>query len=211
MPDPGRRHGSPSRAPERTGPSGFILNVLEIDDLRGIRDEGPVLRVGSATTFTEMTESDLLARRFPSLSRRRLPWSAPRSATGGPSAAISPTLRPPPTACPRPWPWTGTSSSIEGRRSPAVSRFRPLSQGPYRTLFQAGELLTGGPFPGEGPCLPDGLRETGRRNAMARARMNLSIVVRQDRTATVAELGIVAGAVMPVARRMGEAEKSSSG
>ena len=42
---------------------------------------------------------------------------------------------------------------------------------------------------------------------MARARMNLSLVLRQDPDGRVSDLRIVPGAVMPVARRMKKAEE----
>ena len=47
----------------------------------------------------------------------------------------------------------------------------------------------------------------GRRNALARARMNLSLVVGQDKDGRVWGSQGIPGAVMPVARRMKRAEE----
>jgi carbon-monoxide dehydrogenase medium subunit/xanthine dehydrogenase FAD-binding subunit len=82
---------------------------------------------------------------------------------------------------------------------------------PYRTLFRPDELLTGillKKLPAETRTV---FEKLGRRNAMARARMSLSIVLRMDRDEKVSEVRIVPGAVMPVARRAQRAEEKLLG
>jgi xanthine dehydrogenase FAD-binding subunit len=186
---------------------GCVLNILDIGAMREIRDEGPFLRVGSAATFTEMTESDLLVRWFPSLIEAAASVGGPqvrnRGTLGGNIANASPAADGLPAAL-------ALDGELELQSKRAGVRHLPLSAaitGPYRNAFEADELLTAVRFRKRDPACRMAFEKLGRRNAMARARMNLSIVVRQDRDGTVAELGIVAGAVMPVARRMGEAEK----
>jgi carbon-monoxide dehydrogenase medium subunit/xanthine dehydrogenase FAD-binding subunit len=82
---------------------------------------------------------------------------------------------------------------------------------PYKTSFQSDEMLTGILI----KKLPQGTQmafeKLGRRNAMARARMNISIVLQLDKAGTITELRMVPGAVMPVARRAKEAEQKLLG
>jgi len=47
----------------------FVLNVLEIEELRGIKEEDGFLWIGPTTTFTEIAESDLIRRNFPMLAQ----------------------------------------------------------------------------------------------------------------------------------------------
>lgn len=99
---------------------------------------------------------------------------------------------------------------LELQSKASGKRMIPLAHGiasPYKTSFRSDEMLTGILI----KKLPQGTRmafeKLGRRNAMARARMNISIILRLDKAGTITELKIVPGAVMPVARRAKEAEQ----
>jgi carbon-monoxide dehydrogenase medium subunit/xanthine dehydrogenase FAD-binding subunit len=90
----------------------------------------------------------------------------------------------------------------------------PLSEAidtPNRVNFRPNEFLTGIILQKLHAGTRSAFEKLGRRNAMARARMNLSLVLRQDSSGRVLELRIVPGAVMPVVKRMRKAEETLLG
>jgi CO/xanthine dehydrogenase FAD-binding subunit len=82
---------------------------------------------------------------------------------------------------------------------------------PYKPLFRADEILTGINLPRPNLEARTTFVKLGRRNAMARARMNLTVVLSMNRQKVITGMRIVPGAVMPVARRMERAESALLG
>ena len=72
----------------------FILNILEIDGLNGVRELNHVLHIGSTTTHTRLVESDILRRTCPSLVQAAASVGGPlirnRGTIGGNIANASP-------------------------------------------------------------------------------------------------------------------------
>jgi len=48
-------------------PGALYLNLWGLDDLRGITADGPTLRLGALTTYTELRRSSIVRRRLPAL------------------------------------------------------------------------------------------------------------------------------------------------
>lgn len=46
---------------------GQFLDIWRVDELRGIEDQGDVLRIGALTTYTQLIKSELIQRHTPSL------------------------------------------------------------------------------------------------------------------------------------------------
>ena len=61
----------PALRKEETHPA-YVLSILEIDRLKGVREEQDHIWIGPTTTFTEITQSEILKRSFPPYSKRRL-------------------------------------------------------------------------------------------------------------------------------------------
>jgi xanthine dehydrogenase FAD-binding subunit len=189
----------------------FILNILEIKDLQGVREEDHSIRIGPATTFTDITESVLLNRHFPLLVRAAALVGGPqirnRGTIGGNLSNASPAADVLPAVL-------ALEGELELRSRESGIRRIPLSEAiptPYKTLFRPDELLTGILIKKLNPGTKTAFEKLGRRNAMARARMNLSIVLNIDQQEKVTELRIVPGALMPVARRAKRAENKLLG
>lgn len=184
----------------------FVMNILEIEALRGIVEQDHRVWIGPTTTFTEIVESPILSRHFPSLVKAASSVGGPqirnRGTIGGNIANASPAA----DVLPAVLAHEGElelSSEKAGKR--CLSLVKAIA-GPYQPLFRPDEILTGISIPKLEPEIRSAFEKLGRRNAMARARMNLSIILRRDREKKITELRIVPGAVMPVARRMGRAE-----
>ena len=189
----------------------IILGILEIEELRGIREEDRSIRIGSTTSFTEMEESDLLKSHFPCLVQAAASVGGPqirnRGTIGGNIANASPAADVLPAVL-------ALDGELELRSRGSGVRRMPLAKAiasPYVTHFQSDEILAGIVIRKCEKGTRGLFEKLGRRNAMARARMNLSILLRLDREERIEEIRIAAGAVMPVARRMGDAEKILQG
>ena len=189
----------------------FVLNILEIEQLRGIHEEDHSIRIGPTTTFTEITESDLLNRHFPLLVQAAASVGGPqirnRGTIGGNIANASPAADVLPAVL-------ALEGNLELQSKASGKRLIPLAEaitGPYKTVIRPDAMLTGILIKKLPPGTKTAFEKLGRRNAMARARMNLSIVLQLDRAERITELRMVPGAVMPVARRAKGAEQKLLG
>ncbi len=184
----------------------FVLNILEIEELKGIKEADGVFRIGPTTTFTEIVDSQLLSRSLPLLVQAASWVGGPqvrnRGTIGGNIATASPAADVLPAVL-------ALDGELELRSRASGIRVLPLAEAiesPYITRFQPDEILTGILVKKLPPGTHSAFEKLGRRNAMARARMNMSVVLRLDKDGVISELRIVSGAVMPVARRMKDVE-----
>jgi CO/xanthine dehydrogenase FAD-binding subunit len=192
---------------EEIRPEG-VLNILEIAELKGIRETKDGVWIGPTSTFTELIDSALINRLLPLLAQAASSVGAAQIrnrgtvggniANGSPAADLLPAL-------------VALSADLELRSKMSGSRRVPVAgaiKGPYQPLFRPDEMITGILI----RSLKKGTRtcfeKLGQRNAMARAQMSLSMVLALDGEGNVSDLRIVPGAVLPVARRMGRAEKA---
>jgi xanthine dehydrogenase FAD-binding subunit len=189
----------------------LVLNLLEIDSLKGIRESHGVVWIGPLTTFTEMVESEIIGRCFPLLIQAAAAVGGPqirnRGTIGGNIANASPAADVLPAAL-------ALHADLHLFSRPYGERGVPLAEAiekPYRIRFRPEEFLTGITLRKLEAGTRSAFEKLGRRNAMARARMNLSLVLRQDSAGRISELRIVPGAIMPVAKRMRRAEESLLG
>jgi CO/xanthine dehydrogenase FAD-binding subunit len=184
-----------------------VLNVLEVEELRGISEQEDVIRIGPSTTFAEMMESEVLKRNLPLLTLTASCVGSPqirnRGTIGGNIATASPAADVLPAVM-------ALEGELEIRSKRSGTRLLPLSEtieAPYKLRLREDEIISGILIRKLSPGTRCGFEKVGRRNALTRARMNMSVIVRRDDDGTVLDLRIVPGAVMPVARRVEEAEK----
>ena len=191
---------------EKTYPD-WVLDIMEIEPLRGITEKVDEIRIGPTTTFTEMIESEVLNHNLPLLVKAASCVGGPqirnRGTIGGNIVTASPAADVLPVVLA-----LGGVLEIHSRQSGRC--LLPLEEAidaPYCIRLQPDEIITGIIIEKLPPGTRCGFEKLGRRNALTRARMNMSVVVRSDEGGTILDLRIVPGAVMPVARRMEGAEK----
>ena len=179
-----------------------VLNILELDELKGIQVGSDAIRIGAATTFTQMVASEVLCRHLPLLCQAAACVGGPqirnRGTLGGNIVTASPAADVLPAVM-------ALDGQIEVRSKSAGTRCLLLTRAlasPYETFLAADDILTAVIIPTLPPGTRCGFEKLGRRRAMTRARMNMSVVLRQAASGEVADIRIVPGAVMPVARRM---------
>ncbi len=188
-----------------------VLDIMNVEALKGIREEDGRIRIGPTTTFTEIMASDLLQQSVPLLVQAASSVGAPqirnRGTVGGNIATASPAADVLPALM-------ALEAALEVRSRDGGSRELPLDQAieaPYATRVRPEELITGILLPKPPSDARGAFEKVGRRRALARARMNMSVVLRKDGDGRLRDLRIVPGAVMPVARRMNEAESVLEG
>ncbi len=184
----------------------FVLNILEMEQLRGITDKDEVVRIGSTVTFTEMVESEVLNRCFPLLVQAAASVGGPqvrnRGTIGGNIVNASPAADVLPAVL-------ALGGQLELQSKLSGTRILPLARAviaPYKTALRNDEILTGILIRKLRPGTRSAFEKLGRRNTMVRARMNMSVVLHLNEEGVISESRVVPGAVMPVARPMECAE-----
>ena len=188
-----------------------VLNILEIESLKGIKEEGDLLRLGPATTFTEIAQSQVAKTWLPLLVEAASSVGGPtirnRGTIGGnicngsPAADVLPAL-------------VALDADLELQSKDAGTRILPVAEAieaPYKTRLKPDELLTAILFKKLPPGTQYAYEKLAGRNAMARAYMNISIVLNLDEAGTLSDVRIVPGALEAVSRRIGPAEDILTG
>ena len=170
-----------------------LLNILEIKQLSGITETDDSVRIGSTTTFAEMIQSEVLNRCLPLLIQASSAVGGPQIrnrgtiggniVTNGPCADVLPAV-------------LALEGHLELQSKKSGNRIVALEEiliSPYQTSIRPDEILTAiivRKLPPETRC---GFEKLGRRNAMAKGRMNISIVLGMDRNKVISEIRIVPG------------------
>lgn len=185
----------------------FVLNILEIEELRGITETDGEIRIGPTTTFTEIIESEILERCLYLLVQAASSVGGPqirnRGTIGGNITTASPAADVLPAVL-------ALDGQLELQSKTSGKRLLPLAEAieaPYVTRFTPDELLTGIIVRKLPPGTRYAFEKLGRRNALARARMNFSVVLGLEENGMISELRVVPGAIMPVVKRMHSAER----
>jgi carbon-monoxide dehydrogenase medium subunit len=155
----------------------FVLNLLEIEELNGIREANQVLHIGATTTHTQIAESSALQRTCPALVQAAAAVGGPlvrnRGTIGGNLANASPAAD---LAC--------ALLALEAEavlRSEKRIRVVPLGDffvGPGQTMINPDELLTEVSIrPPRGKCV---FRKLGRRQAMSLSIVNAAVCLEME-------------------------------
>lgn len=184
----------------------FILNILEIDGLKGITEEKEEIRIGPTATFTEMTRSEILKTHLPLLVEAASWVGGPsirnRGTIGGNICNASPAADVLPAVI-------ALDGRMELQSVHGGVRVLPVAEAvesPYGTHIRHDEILTAVRIRKLLPGTRCAFEKVARRKAMARAYMSVSIVLSLGDDGLVTDVRIVLGAVEAVARRVKAAE-----
>ncbi len=188
-----------------------VLNILEIDELKGISEEDHTIRIGPITTFTEIIQSQVIKRCLPLLVEAASSVGGPtirnRGTIGGnicngsPAADVLPAL-------------LALDAELELQSRDSGKRIIPIAEAveaPYQTRLKPNELLAAILIQKLPPGARYAFEKLAARNAMARAYMNISIILNLDDEGKLSDVRIVPGALEAVARRIGPAENILTG
>jgi CO/xanthine dehydrogenase FAD-binding subunit len=194
----------------RAWPDVFIM-VGTLAEIRAIRDDARGVAIGAAVTMTELTDSDLIARRYTALAEaaRTVGGVQIRNAAtvGGNVCNASPGADTPPALL-------ALGASVEigsagGRRSVDLAAF---FLGPRRTVLDAGELLAGFRLPSPPPRSGSAYLRLTPREALDLAIVGVAaaVTLAADRR-TVAHCRVALGAVAPTPLLVAEAGAALAG
>lgn len=180
----------------------FVLNILEIGKLNGITELNRVLRIGSTTTHTQLVESDILQKNFPSLIQAAASVGGPlirnRGTIGGNIANASPAADLAPALLAM-----DAEVVLMSEKGTRVVALRDFFVGPGKTLLDPNELLAEISIP-----LPKGkgvFLKLGRRQAMTLSIVNVAVCLEMEGT-ICRSAKIAMGSVAPTPIRCPRAE-----
>ncbi|MEL7608042.1 MAG: FAD binding domain-containing protein [Bacillota bacterium] len=170
---------------------GLLLDISRIHELRGIREESGLIRVGALTTIAELAASELLLHKAPALLQAANRFADPntrnRATLGGNIANASPggdTL-PPLYAL-------GAQVLICG---PKGSRSLPINEcitGSFKTALDPDELVMGVCF---APCPNSAFTKVALRRAMAISMETAAVALEKDDEGVVTACRVAFGAL----------------
>ena len=155
----------------------FVLNVLEIERLKGITELDHTSRIGATTPHTQLVESGLLQRNCPSLVQAAASIGGPlirnRGTIGGNIANASPAADLVPVLLA-----LDAEVVLMSEKGTRMVALKDFFTGPGKTLLNPDELLVEISFP-----LPKGeniFMKLGRRRAMSLSIVNVAVCLEME-------------------------------
>ena len=174
----------------------YLIDLSLIDDLYGIKELEDKVYVGALTTFTDLENSEIISKLFPSLSKSASEVGGPqvrnRGTVGGNICAASPAA----DAAPALLVLDATVEvcGINGARFIPINKF---FLAPKKTCLNLDEIVVKIILPKNGST--SGFIKVGKRNALAVSSVNMamSAVVSENK---IASLKIAVGSAAPTPR-----------
>jgi CO/xanthine dehydrogenase FAD-binding subunit len=188
----------------------YLLDVSRLDDLKGITAGPDGISVGAGVAIAEIGDSELLREHAPTLWQCAQTFASQQvrnaATIGGNAAHCSPcgdTLPPLVIHDAR-----AVLSSKDGRREVPVDA---IASGPYACSLPSHELIERFILEPAPEITFSDFQKTGRRKALAIARISMAAMARQEADGTVAFFRFSLGACTPTPRRMAVVEAMVAG
>ena len=200
---------------KEAGEAGVLVSLDRLEALRGVSEAGGkglhrVLRLGAASTHTELLTHPLVRARLPMLAAALENLGSPPIRNMGTLGGNLCTASPAGDCLP---PLMALGAELE-LASASGTRRLPLADfvlGPGRTALASGEVLAAVHVPLPEPGVLQHFEKVGRRNALAVAVVSLAALVRLGRGGKVASAQLAWGSVGPTVWRCPEAEAALAG
>lgn len=197
------------KTPLERAAAGPVLDLLRVEELRGIREVDGGVEVGATTTFREIGASRLVRDRYPSLAAAAQVvggWQIQERATiGGNAANASPAGDSLPVLLALGA--TVVCAGPDGRREVPYDAFHPA----YRTTALApGELIAVFRLPRPAAGAVQAFRKVGTRQAQAISKLVVAMHAEVE-DGTFRRLRLAAGSVAPVPLRLRAVEDALTG
>jgi len=186
-----------------------FLDIWGIEELRGITDEGEVLRVGALTTYTQLIRSELIQRHVPALVAASRTVGAiqiqNRGTIGGNIVNASPAGDSLPVLAAY-----DAELEIGSARGNRRAAFNGFYSGYRQTMLQADELLLAVRIPKLAEAEKDFFWKVGTRRAQAISKTVMAVRARVDGQ-RIESIGIGVGSVAPTVVRAPKTERLLTG
>ncbi|EPR37693.1 molybdopterin dehydrogenase FAD-binding protein [Desulfovibrio sp. X2] len=191
---------------------GFVACLERIGELRGVSEEGGLLRLGACETHTSLLGNPGLRERLPILARALAVLGSPLVRNMGTIGGNIVTASPAGDTLP---PLYALDAELE-LASRGGARRLPLAEfiaGPGKTLLGPGEIVSAVlvPVPEAGSGVVQHFEKVGRRKALAIAVVSLAALVRTGPGNVVVEARLALGSVGPTVVRCLNAERELLG
>jgi len=190
-------------APPSASPSG-VLDLLRVDELRGVREVEGGIEIGATTTFSELRSSPAIGARFPALAAAAATvgaWQIQNRATlGGNVVNASPAGDSLPVLLALEA--TMICAAAAGRREVPAEEFFVAYR---KTALAPGELLVAIRLPAPAPGTVQKFRKVGTREAQAISKVVVALAARLE-GGGVAAARLAAGSVAATPVRLRAAE-----
>ena len=186
-----------------------FLDIWGIEELRGITDEGEVLRVGALTTYTQLIRSELIQRHVPALVAASRTVGAiqiqNRGTIGGNIVNASPAGDSLPVLAAY-----DAELEIGSARGIRRAAFNGFYSGYRQTMLQADELLLAVRIPKLAEAEKDFFWKVGTRRAQAISKTVMAVRARVDGQ-RIESIGVGVGSVAPTVVRAPKTERLLTG
>jgi len=183
----------------------WILDISGLPELKGIREEGEEIVVGSGTTHREVQTSEVIREAAPLLAAASATVGAAQhrniATIGGNIMNASPAADTVPALIA-----LEASAVLRSREGERVEKLSGIFVKPYQTDAATGEILTAVRFRRLPPTAKSAFVKLGRRNALAISRMNVAVVLFLGDGA-ITEARIAPGSATPMPERFAAAEE----
>ncbi len=182
-----------------------LICLERIPELRGVRDQGDVLRIGACTTHTAILSDPAVVAHFPVLSQAVRVLGSPLIRNMGTLGGNICTASPAGDTLP---PLYVLNASVEllsrdGARTLAIEDF---IAGPGKTRLEPGEILASIRVPKPRPSVLHHFEKVGLRNALACSVVSLAALIDLSPEGTVEAIELAWGSVGPTIVRCPEAQ-----
>jgi len=189
--------------------AGHFLDIWGLDELRGITDQGPTLRIGALTTFADLSGSSLVLQHMPSLAAASRTVGAVqiqnRATIGGNIVNASPAGDSLPVLAA--YDAEVEAGSLRGIRR---IRFTDFYTGYRRTVLCSDELVVAIRISKLAPGERDYFRKVGTRRAQAISKAVMASRARIS-DGRIESIGIAIGSVAPTVIRASRTESFLNG
>ena len=186
-----------------------VLDLSGVAELSGIDEEPDGVRIGAATTFTQIRRSDRIAGTFPALSEAAAViggWQIQNRATiGGNIANASPAGDSLPVLL-----VLDASVEVAGPAGKRLIPYPEFHTGYRETALAPGELLVAVHLPRPPAGARQFFRKVGTRQAQAISKVVVAMLALRN-TSSLEEVRIAAGSVAPTPVRLRRAEATLTG
>jgi CO/xanthine dehydrogenase FAD-binding subunit len=187
----------------------ILLDVSQIDSLRGIRVEEAFLLIGAATTESEIIASPLVQQHVPLLASVLKQLGSVqirnRGSLGGNVVNASPAAD---SAIPLLV--YDTALLLVGTNSERWVQLEDFFTGPGRTILEPGEFIRTLRLPMPGGDYRSFFHKVGKRNALTIAIASLGVLLRLD-SDILQDVRIAVGSVAPTPKRLRDVEAELAG
>lgn len=181
-----------------------VVDISKLAALRFINEDDHHIFIGPLVTHYELTQSEIIKREFPFLSRAASLVGSPqiraRGTIGGNICNASPAADTVPVLIA-----LDAKAKLKGKNGERVLLIGDFIKGPYKTERKPDEILVEIIIERLKAGFGFSFVKLGRRNALAISRMNVATAVRVD-DGIISEVRLACGSVFPVTKRVSLAE-----